>query len=308
MRKKNVTNKINNIENIAVKYAKIQKDDIFAELNSTQKGLTAENAELRLEEEGLNEINYGKNQPWFMRLILSFANPFSLVLVFVAVVTIFTDVLFSREKSWATVIIIFSLIVISSLLQFFQESKSDKAAEKLKAMVSSNAAVMRDGIVREMPMQEIVRGDMIHLSAGDMIPADVRILSAKDLFISQAALTGESEPVEKYDNLLNASSTALEASNIAYMGTNVLSGSATAIVIETGNNTYFGSIAKDLTGHRAQSSFERGVANVSKILVRLMMIMVPIVFVINGLTKNSWIDALLFALSVAVGITPELLP
>ena len=308
MSKKELTNKIPNIGPIVLNYSKMDKDSLFSSFSSAPQGLSVSIAEERLESDGLNEINYGKTQPWFVRLLLSFANPFSLVLILVAVVSFFTEVIFSTDKSWATVIIIMVLVGISGVLQFVQESKSNDAAEKLKAMVSSNATVVRDGVDCEIPMNEIVKGDIVKLSAGDMMPADVRILSSKDLFVGQSALTGESAPVEKYSELNTSSTNALELSNICYMGTNVISGSASAIVIGVGNNTYFGSIAKDLTGRKAQSNFEKGIASVSKLLLRLMLIMVPIIFLVNGFLKNDWIGALLFALSVAVGITPELLP
>ncbi len=303
-----VNGKANQVEASVLRYSQLEEAQLFEALNAAQSGLSTETAQERLVENGLNEISYGKTQPWFVRLLLSFANPFSLVLLLVAVASFFTEILLTDDKSWATVVIILSLIGISGVLQFVQESKSDKAAEKLKAMVSSSAAVMRDGAVSEIPMKGIVVGDIIKISAGDMMPADIRILTAKDLFVGQAALTGESEPVEKFAQANGAGHSALEAANVAYMGTNVVSGSATALVIGTGNNTYFGSIAKDLTGRRALTSFEKGVANVSRLLLRLMMVMVPIIFLINGFSKHNWVSALLFALSVAVGITPELLP
>ena len=295
------------METATLKYAKMESSALLAELGVTERGHGSEKLEQLFAQYGKNVIDYGNAQPWFVRLLLSFANPFSLVLLLVAAVSFVTEVLLTSEPSWATVIIILALVCISGLMQFVQESKSDKAAEQLKAMVSSNAAVVRDGIEREMPMSEILPGDIVKLSAGDMIPADVRILSAKDLFVGQAALTGESEPTEKFSEFKETSN-ALDASNICYMGTNVVSGSALAVVFGTGNNTYFGLIAKDLTGRKAQTSFEKGVADVSRLLLRLMLIMVPIIFLINGFSKNDWIGALLFALSVAVGITPELLP
>lgn len=291
----------------ALRYSIMTKDELITSFNTSENGYSTEDANTRLEM-GANEINYGKARPWYVRLLFSFANPFSLVLLMVAGVSFFTEVLLSEESSWASVIIILTLVTVSALVQFFQEAKSDKAAEKLKAMVSSNAAVLRDGVFNEIPMRQIVPGDIIKLSSGDMIPADVRVLTAKDLFLGQASLTGESEPIEKFEILKTNPATPLTADNLCFMGTYVISGSARAIVISTGNDTYFGSIAKDLTGKRAQTSFEKGVADVSRLLLRLMFIMVPIVFIINGLSKHDWIGSLLFAMSVAVGITPELLP
>ena len=294
-------------ENAALRYAAMPADALMEELNTQESGLHADDVEALLEYHGPNMIDYGKTQPWFVRLLLSFANPFSLVLLIVAAASFITEVLISEAPSWATVIIILALVGISGILQFVQEFKSDKAAEKLKEMVSSQAAVVRDGTEREMPMHDILPGDIIRLSAGDMIPADVRILSVKDLFIGEAALTGESEPVEKFPDFQETTN-PLEARNICFMGTNVISGSAGAVVFGTGNRTYFGAIAKDITGRKAQTSFEKGVADISRLLLRLMLIMVPVIFLINGFSKQDWVGALLFALSVAVGITPELLP
>lgn len=297
-----------NLEENIKKYARIGKEEVLETLESSYRGLTEEQVEELQKTYGINEIDYGKSHPWFVRLLLSFINPFSLVLILVAVVSIFTEVMLVKDKSWATPVVIFVLISISGILQLIQESKSDKAAERLKAMVSSNTAIIRDGRLDEHPMKDVVIGDIIKLASGDMIPADLRILSAKDLFIGQASLTGESEPVEKFVELKDEKGSALESSNICFMGTNVISGSAIGIVIATANNTYFGSIAKDLTGKKSQTSFEKGISQVSKLLLQLMAVMVPIIFLTNGVLKHDWIGALLFALSVAVGITPELLP
>jgi Mg2+-importing ATPase len=297
-----------NAQSEALRYAHMPSEAVLTELDTCERGLSSADTEALEAFYGPNVIDYGKTQPWFVRLLLSFANPFSLVLLLVAAVSFLTEVLLTAEApSWATVLIILALVGISGALQFVQESKSDQAADKLKEMVSSEAAVMRDGREREIPMRDILPGDIVRLSAGDMIPADVRILSAKDLFIGEAALTGESDPVEKFMHCGEAPD-ALRAANICFMGTNVVSGSASAVVFATGNRTYFGAIAKDLTGRKAQTSFEKGVADVSRLLLRLMLVMVPIIFVINGVSKRDWVGALLFALSVAVGITPELLP
>jgi len=271
-------------------------------------GFTQEQAEELLEEKGENVIDYGKEKPWILKLVLSFVSPFNLVLLLVAMISFLTEVVFSKEQSWMTVTIILILVGISGIIQFVQEARSESAAKKLKEMVSSNTAVLRDAQVKEIPMSQVVPGDIIHLAAGDMLPADLRILSAKDLFIGQAALTGESEPVEKFAEVPAPPKSPLEAANVGFMGTNVVSGSARAIVIGTGNHTYLGCIAKDLAGHKAATSFEKGVSDVSGLLLRLMIIMVPIIFVINGITKQDWLQAFLFAMAVAVGITPELLP
>jgi Mg2+-importing ATPase len=213
------------------------------------------------------------------------------------------------------------MVLLSTLLRFWQEFRSNKAAEELKAMVRSTAAVLRAGMARphETPIATLVPGDIVHLSAGDMIPADVRLLTAKDLFISQAMLTGESIPVEKYPvpparaGKFRAASAdpprnPLELETTCFMGSNVVSGAATAVVAVTGNATYFGVMAKDIVGARPLTSFDKGISRVSWMLIRFILVMTPLVFLINGITKGNWIESLLFAVSVAVGLTPEMLP
>ena len=199
---------------------------------------------------------------------------------------------------------------MSTLLRFVQEGRSNRAAERLKAMVSNTATVLRNGQQIELPIRQLVQGDIIVLSAGDMIPADCRLLSAKDLFVSQAAMTGESLPVEKMAELADAhGKDPMELANLLFMGTNVISGAATALVLATGNRTYFGTIATRATAtERTPTAFEAGVNSVSWLLIRFALVMAPLVFLINGWTKGDWMEAFLFALSVAVGLTPEMLP
>jgi len=207
-------------------------------------------------------------------------------------------------------------VLLSTLLRFWQEFRSNKAAEELKAMVSSTAAVLRAGMQRpqEIPISTLVPGDIVYLSAGDMIPADVRLVTAKDLFVSQAMLTGESIPVEKYQLAPAKSDTSsdsrspLEQQTACFMGTNVVSGTAIAVVGATGNSTYFGAVARDIAGARPLTSFDKGISRVSWMLVRFLMVMTPLVFLINGISKGNWLESLLFAVSVAVGLTPEMLP
>ncbi|MCX7843733.1 MAG: magnesium-translocating P-type ATPase [Clostridia bacterium] len=290
--------------------------ETFAALNTAPEGLDSAEAELRLEMHGTNEIADEKAAPWFVQLIKAFINPFIGVLIFLAGVSLVMDVILAApgEKDWTAVIVITVMVTISGILRFFQEYRSNIEAEKLKALVHTTASVIRsDTGKQEIQMTEIVPGDLVHLAAGDMIPADVRIISSKDLFVSQSALTGESEPVEKYDklkhNLNEQKNISLsDLDNICFMGTTVVSGSAIAVVLSTGNNTYFGSMAKSLVGQRALTSFDRGVNSVSWLLIRFMFVMVPIVFFVNGFTKGDWLQAFLFAISVAVGLTPEMLP
>ena len=200
-----------------------------------------------------------------------------------------------------TVTVVSIMVLVSALLRFFQEFRSNRAAEALKGMVRTTATVERSDVPRaELDIKELVPGDLVFLSAGDMIPADCRVLTSKDLFVSEAMLTGESLPVEKRE------SGSME--NICFMGTNVVSGTARVLVLATGNQTYFGSISKGITGKRAETSFDKGVSKVSWLLIKFMLVMVPLVFLINGLTKHDWMEALLFGISIAVGLTPEMLP
>ena len=190
-----------------------------------------------------------------------------------------------------------------------QESRSGNAAEKLLAMITTTCTVTRIGQEKtEIPMDDLVVGDIVHLSAGDMIPADVRILDAKDLFVSQASLTGESEPVEKLPHVSPHKDSVTDYTNIAFMGSNVISGSATAVVICVGDHTLFGSMAAAVAGEAVETSFTKGVNAVSWVLIRFMLVMVPLVFFVNGITKGDWLEAFLFGISIAVGLTPEMLP
>jgi P-type Mg2+ transporter len=234
-----------------------------------------------------------------------------------SVVSLFSDVIFAapEDRSFKTIIVLCSMVLLSTLLRFWQEFRSNKAAEELKAMVSSTTAVLRAGMPRpqEIPISELVPGDIVYLCAGDMVPADVRLLTAKDLFVSQAMLTGESIPLEKYPVLPTAKSgsparRALELESACFMGTNVVSGTATAVVVATGDATYFGAMARDIAGGRPLTSFDIGINRVSWMLIRFLLVMTPLVFLINGIDKGEWLQSLLFAVSVAVGLTPEMLP
>ena len=288
-------------------------DDVFNELDTSMQGLSEEEAQERLKEYGLNEIVYKKRRPWYIYLLRSFMDPFILILLFIVVISYFTDIAFApaQEKSYITILIISTLIAISVILRFTQEYKSQITADNLKELVPTTTAIERDGKKpEEINMLNVVPGDIIHLAAGDLIPADMRLFQTSDLFISQSSLTGESEPVEKFADIKSSSpdQNVADLDNIALMGTIIVSGAAKGVVIQTGNNTYFGSIAKSIATDVGETSFEEGVRSVSKLLIRFMLVMVPIVFLINGLTKNDWLGALLFAISIAVGLTPEMLP
>lgn len=313
IRRKNINRKIQenkqSIEKNLNSYAFLSVEELFARLSTTQAGLTGKESESRQGEFGQNIITSGNKNTTLHRLREAVANPFNIILLLIAVVTYFTDVVFSPQPDYLTVIIILSLVLLASAVAFVQSQRSNNAAESLSKMISTKADVWRDGVLVEIPIDQIVPGDIVRLSAGDMLPADVRFLSSKDTFVAQAALTGESNPVEKFCDIPNSSDDVLtDLQNIGFMGSNIISGSATAVVLATGNSTYFGSMAKSLSGDKAQTSFERGVSSVSRLLVRMMLVMVPAVFLINGLMKGEWSSALLFSISVAVGLTPEMLP
>ena len=294
-------------------YSRMEKYILLSTLKTREKGLDIVDVEMFSEQYKSNEISHEKPKPWYVQLAKAFANPFTLVLLIIAAISFLTEVVLAKpsEKSPAAVIVILFLVLVSGGLRFFQEFRSGKEAEGLKSMVKTTATVIRRENGREeISMTDLLPGDIVVLAGGDMIPADVRILKAKDLFISQSALTGESEPVEKYPepDKTTDENNLFDLRNICFMGTNVISGSATAVVLATGDNTYFGNMARALSGERAPTSFDKGVNSVSYLLIRFMLVMVPVVFLINGITKHDWIEALLFAISVAIGLTPEMLP
>lgn len=260
---------------------------------------------------GSNLLPSAKKKGTFARLLAAFADPFTAILFVLAAVSLFTDVIFAAdgEKNYVTVIVIVTLIVLSGALRFVQETRSGNAAAKLAAMITCTATVQRNGADRsEIPVGEIVAGDTVFLSAGDMIPADMRILSAKDLFVSASALTGESAPVEKKAEPAKEYTNAVNCDCLALMGTSVVSGSGAGVVIAVGGDTVLGKTARSLSATRGKTAFDREVDSVSRLLILFMLVMVPVVFLVNGFTKGDWAGAALFAVSVAVGLTPEMLP
>ena len=289
--------------------ASVSREEVLAQLESKEAGLTENFAEQRLEEHGKNLITAGTNNTLTRRLREAVINPFNVILLVIAVITYFTDVVAAEQPDFLTVSIIMALVLLSSGISFFQGERSNAAALQLSKTISNKADVWRDGRLIEIAMEELVPGDVVRLSAGDMLPADVRFLRTKDTFVAQAALTGESNPVEKFaDEEMTGDEGLTDIPNIAFMGSDIVSGSALALVLLTGNDTYLGSMAKSLSGDRAKTSFENGVGSVSRLLVRMMLLMVPLVFTINGIIKKDWAEAFLFAVSVAVGLTPEMLP
>ena len=295
------------------KVSAIEKAEYLNLLESRDTGLNEEEVDEKLTRFGANEVLHEQAPAWYMQLLSAFANPFIVVLLVLATISFFMDVLLQEpaNRDYKTVIVITIMVLLSSFLRFIQEYRSNAAAEKLKSMVTTTATVFREGAgKRELDIKQLVPGDIIYLSAGDMMPADLRIMQSKDLFVSQAMLTGEAMPVEKREQPVAdaANKSVLELENICFMGTNVVSGTAAAVVVSTGGRTYFGSMAKSLVGKRAETSFDKGVNSVSWLLIRFMLVMVPLVFLVNGFSKHNWIEAFMFGLSVAVGLTPEMLP
>ena len=282
--------------------ARTDADTVLGQLNSRLGGLNEAEAESRLKQVGANEIARQKRQSVLMRLLSNVKNPLVLLLVALGVLSYLTG------DQRATVVI-FVMVVLGVVLRFFQELRADNAAAKLQAMVGNTATVVRDGKDQEVPLKMLVPGDIIRLAAGDMVPADARLLSAKDLFLNQAALTGEALPVERKAATPAADiQNPLELANLCFLGSNVESGSATAVVIHTGNRTYFGSLAAGIVGQRQLTSFDLGINKFTWLMIRFIAVMVPAVFLINGFFRHNWLDAFLFAMAVAVGLTPEMLP
>ena len=284
-------------------------------LHSRITGLTEEQVDEHRAQFGANRVTHEKAKPLGARIVEAFINPFTAILLCLALVSCATDIFIPlwnhspEEVSPVTVVIILTMVIISGTLRFVQESRSGHAAEKLLAMITTTCTVTRKpGGTQELALEELVVGDIIHLSAGDMVPADVRILEAKDLFISQSAMTGESDPVEKFAHSCEHTASVTDCSNLAFMGTNVISGAASAVVVAVGDDTLFGAIASSAASEPVETNFTKGVNAVSWVLIRFMLVMIPIVFFVNGFTKHDWAGAFLFAISVAVGLTPEMLP
>jgi Mg2+-importing ATPase len=299
----------NDTEAALREYASMPQEKLLLRLSATKDGLSGQEAEARQAEFGKNIITIGNKNTVWRRLRQAIINPFNIILLLIAAITYITDVVISIKPDYLTVIIIIALVLLSGIVAFVQSERSNAAAQELSKMISNKSGVFRDGRLIEIPMDELVPGDILRLSAGDMLPADLRFLATKDTFVAQAALTGESNPVEKFSAVSEAQGESLtDIQNIGFMGSNIVSGSATAVVMLTGNATYFGSMAKSLSGDRSKTSFERGVDSVSRLLVRMMLVMVPIVFIINGIFKGEWYSSLFFAISIAVGLTPEMLP
>ena len=277
-------------------------DALLQSLHTTAEGLTQAEAEQRARTWGPNEVAQERRRGWFLRLLIIIRNPLVILLSALSAISYVTG-----DVRAGTVMA--CMVLLSVTLRFVQEARADAAAAKLKAMIHVTATVIRDGKAREIPLRDLVPGDVIKLSAGDMIPGDVRVISAKDLFVSQGTLTGESFPIEKFhDSEPAASQSPTELKNICFMGTSVQSGTAAAVIVVTGARTYLGSMAGSITGDAPPTSFDRGLSRFTWLMIQLMAVMVPLVFFINGFTKHDWKSAFFFAMAVAVGLTPEMLP
>jgi Mg2+-importing ATPase len=275
---------------------------LFDKYKTRLNGLTDAEAEERLEEYGHNEPARKRKRTIFVQILVKFGNPLVVVLLIIAAFSLY----FGEEIN---ALFVSLMAVISVFLSFIQEHRAGREAEKLSEMVRATATVYRNGTPREIKIREIVPGDVVDLFAGDMIPADLRIISCKDLFINQASLTGESFPIEKIAVPMQPKNAAIsELRNIAFMGSSVVSGTALGLVIKTGISTQFGEISRRLTTMRVETSFDKGIRRFTWLMIRLMLIMVVVIFAINAISKGNPIEALLFSLAVAVGLTPEMLP
>jgi Mg2+-importing ATPase len=285
-----------------VKVAQSDQEELFSRLDTTLAGLTSEEAEQRLEKHGPNVVAQEQRHSQLKLLGRACVNPLVILLSVLSAVSFWTD-----DPGGGTMMAI--MVLLGVVLRFVQEARADAAAAKLKAMISVTATVVRDGKAQELPLGNLVPGDVVKLSAGDMIPADLRIVSCKDLFIIQSSLTGESFPVEKFDGREeDPKKPLLELKNICFLGTSVESGTATAVIVETGAQTFLGSMASAIVAQQVPTSFDRGISKFTWLMIRFMIVMVPLVFVINGITKHDWKEAFFFAMAVAVGLTPEMLP
>jgi P-type Mg2+ transporter len=275
---------------------------VLQQLNTSPNGLSQAEVENRLEQYGPNEVAREKRRTWILRLWDNIKNPLVILLLILGIISYATG-----DTPGSIVILV--MVILGIVLRYVQESRADNAAEQLKAMVRTTATVIRDGQRKEITLKELVPGDIVALAAGDMIPADVRVLTTKDLFLNQSALTGEALPVEKTVAVVDATvQNPLEMTDICFLGSNIESGTATAVVVQTGSGTYFGSLANSITGQRVLTSFDKGINQFTWLMISFMIIMVPMVFLFNGLSKHNWLEAFLFALAVAVGLTPEMLP
>ena len=286
------------------------KDDFLSKYNFNENGLSSQEAQEMIAKNGVNQVSQSKPKKWYNYFFESLFSSFNTILLGISLVLIYTDVVIPETPSYANIIVILVLVIASTLLEFFEEFRSNKAAEKLKELVGTTTLVLRDGKEIKIPIHNITIGDVVLLSSGSMIPADLRIIEAKDLYVGQSSLTGESDAVKKSVNSeLNSNdiNSITDLDTICFMGTNVISGSAKGVVIKIADDTYFGKIAHTLTNSKPQTAFQKGVQGISKLLIKFMLIMIPIVFILTA-WKHETLTAFTFAVAIAIGITPLLLP
>ena len=307
MERKKKTNRREEVEKELLQFSGIEEKALFETFQTSEDGLDPVQATERLEEYGRNVIDFGKDKSLFVRIKEAVINPFNIVLIAVAIITFITDVVIAESPSYATVTMLVAVVVISAVISFVQSEKSNNAAKKLQNMITNRIDVIRHGVEMEIEIEEAVPGDIVKLASGDMIPGDVRFIETKDLFIDQSQLTGESNPVEKFTTS-EQDIGVTDLGNIGFMGCNVVSGSAKAIILTTGDSTYFGSMAKTLNSYEEKSAFEQNLDSISKLLIRFMAVTVPVIFIANLLTKGNWLQSLMFGITIAVGIMPEMLP
>ena len=288
----------------------LPKDEFIKKYNINEKGLSTEQAQKLLENNGLNQISQTKPKQWYNYLFESLFSAFNSILLGITLVLFYTDIILPETPSYANIIVILVLVTASTLLEFFEEFRSNKAAEKLKELVATTSHIIRDGKEIKIPIKDVTIGDTVLLSSGSMIPADLRIIEAKDLYVGQSSLTGESEAIKKLNNSekkIDEINSVTDLDTICFMGTNVISGTAKGVVIKIADDTYFGKIAHTLSNGKPQTSFQKGVQNISKLLIKFMLVMIPIVFILTT-WKHETITAFTFAVAIAIGITPLLLP
>ena len=287
-----------------------QRDEFLKKHNLNEKGLTSKQAEINIKKFGLNETKKAKPKKWYNYLLQSLLTPFNCILIGISIILIYTDIYLAIEPSYANIIVIAILVTASTLLDFFESYRSNKAAEKLREIVETTTTVIRDNKEINIPVKNVTLGDIVLLSAGSIIPADLRIIESKDLYVGQASLTGESDNIKKTVELENNQEgldSISDFDNICFMGTNVISGSAKGVVIKIGDSTYFGKIANTVTSGKEKTAFQKGIESISKLLIKIMIFMIPIVFLIN-VEKHDIILAFTFAVAIAICITPLLLP
>lgn len=287
--------------------SQIDENSLFQQLKSSKNGITNQEAKKRLEQNGPNTITYAKQKSLLKQIIQSYVSPFSIVLLLIIATNLVTNLMLPKNQDYSTIIIIVVIILISGTMKFVEERKSQISAKKLADSIKNKCTVLRDGKKEKIDTSELVVGDIVLIGVGDIMPAEMRIIENNGLQVNQSALTGESEPAVKHEGQYNGER-ALDADNILFMQSSISNGYGKGIVVATGNSTYYGSFASKLTKIQEQSPFDKGIADVSKLLLKFMLVMLPIVFVINAFTKHDVIQALLFSLSVAVGLTPEMLP